>query len=207
MTTEFESWEIPTGGEPPPIRVYYDEQDGRRKLMNASAWILLIRRASGAIEPIGRHALAWLDAGDELLSPMSRTEPIDSKVVFRAQMNGIREYGEANHARFDDEGNIRAPAPEPERWWWYRRELPYGRVIHLHAASSNARLSISMLNSLGFEGSWCYPNHSDGWAAALGWNGEGDPPDGWIRHLETARRRKDGTAESEFIYAYEQAGR
>ena len=52
-------------------------------------------------------------------------------------------------------------------------------------------------------GNWCFSDHDAAWKSALGWNGEGDPLDGWVRHIESARRRKDGTPETEYYNAAE----
>jgi len=199
----FQAYEIPTGGKPPKIDLRYGRENGRRVVLVNSPWVLLIRRASGAIDPVSRLGGAYLEPGDEVLEPKSATEPVDSRELFRAKLQGYAEYHAAHMSEYDDDDNITKPAPDPDRWWWYRRALPHGRVVHLRPASSNARLSISIEGTMGFEGSWCYADHGDGWRAALGWNGEGDPPDGWHRHLETARRRQDGTAATEYIYAYE----
>jgi hypothetical protein len=202
--TDFEPWEIPTGGEPPQLQLVIDEEpDGMRVAFNHSAWMLLVARANGSFEPLGVGAGIRLGPGDEVRLPESACEHVDSKVVFRTQLDGIREHHEAHRARFDPDTYERLPEESlpPGRWWWYRRELEHGRVLHLQQASSNARLSVSRVGLPVFEGEWCYPNHTDGWRAALGWNGWRDPPDGWIRHLQTARRRKDGTPESEYWQA------
>lgn len=206
MTATFQPWEIPTLGRPPRFRVTYeDAPDGRRFVAVDSPWVLAVRRPSGALVPLDRIGRRWLEPGDELISPLSATEPVDAHAVLSARMTGYREWQDAHTARFDAAGDvIELDDDEPRRWWWHRRELPSGLVLHLHQASANARLSVSVAGDIGFQGSWCYENHDDGWRAVLGWNGWGDPPDGWIRHLETARRRKDGTAESEYVLAYEQ---
>jgi hypothetical protein len=170
---------------------YEDEPDGSRLAFNRSAWMLLVARADGSFEPLGHGAGIRLGPGDEVRLPESACADVDSKVVFRTQLQGIREHSKRSWDNPDD------------RWWWYRRELEHGRVLHLQQASYNARLSVSRVGMPVFEGEWCYPNHTDGWRAALGWNGWRDPPDGWIRHLQSARRRKDGTPESEYWQASE----
>jgi hypothetical protein len=206
MVTAFDPWEIPTGGQPPPMRLTYDEQpDGSRLVFNHSAWMLLVTRADGRAEPLGHGGAVALQPGDSVTCPPSECAAVDPQVVFRTQLQGIRDYTMAHAPAFDEaEGE---PLPfnraEPERWWWYKRELEHGRVLHLRMGGANARLEVSIAGTPIFQGSWCYPNHTDGWRAALGWNGWQDPPDGWIRHLQTARRRKDGTPESEYYQAAE----
>jgi hypothetical protein len=199
--TDFQPWEIPTGGQPPPMQLTYDEQpDGSRLVFNRSAWMLLVQRADGRTEPLAHGGAVALAPGDSLLCPHSELVEIDPKVVFRTQLECIRDYSLAN-ARPFDEGETSVPSFDRgvrERWWWYRRELEHGRVLHLHPTLTNAQLTVGIRDTLIFEGQWCYPNHTDAWRAALGWNGWQDPPDGWTRHLQTARRRKDGTPESEY---------
>lgn len=173
----FKPWEVPTLGES-PIRLAYREVDGRRVVLNQSWWVLLIRRANGDIEPLARTA--WLDPGDEVLQePQSHTEPVEQEVINLARREGLAAYS----------GN---------QWWWYRRELPHGRVLHLAPGGHNSRLTLSLVDAVGPEGSWCYTAYDEAWQAVLGWNGEGDPPDGWIRHIQSGRRRHDGTTATEF---------
>lgn len=50
---------------------------------------------------------------------------------------------------------------------------------------------------VGFEDGYCYANPVNALAAAALWSGEGDPIEGWHRHLGTGRRRKDGDPEQE----------
>ena len=199
--TGFEPWEIPTGGAPPELRLGYGTDAGRRYVVNASAWMLLIRRADGRIEPLPRTA-EFLRDGDEVLPPNPQVEPIDPRVLFETKTRCFREYDAAMAARVDADGNvIEGSVGGDYRWYWYKRDLPHGRVIHLQPAGANARLTVSLADGAGPEGTWCYADHAAGWRAALGWNGEGDPPDGWHRHMDTGRRRKDGTAATEYIPA------
>lgn len=39
---------------------------------------------------------------------------------------------------------------------------------------------------------YTYPSMEAAWAAVLDWDGKGDPPDGWIRHKPSNRRRPSG---------------
>jgi hypothetical protein len=64
----------------------------------------------------------------------------------------------------------------------------------------NVRLCIGDADdSTGYDDGWCYPKSSYGLAvqAWAEWSGDGDPPDGWIKNINTGRRRPDGTPESE----------
>lgn len=204
MTWPFKPWEIPTGGKPPPIQLHYQPRTGRRVVMNRSAWMLLIRKADGSLVPLPRTG-ALLEEGDEVLPPAPKVEHVDAETLLRARMAGVNEYTLAHAPSFHEDGATgeRFDFVGSDRWWWHRRELPHGRELHLAPASANARLTVSPIGGAGPEGSWCYPHHADGWRAALGWNGEGDPPDGWSRHLETGRRRHDGMPESEYVNASE----
>lgn len=196
--TGFDPWEVPTGGVPPELRLGYGEDAGQRYVVNASAWMLLIRRATGVIDPLPRTA-AFLNDGDEVLPPNPQVQPVDPRVLFETKTRCFREYDAAMAARVDADGNVNEEADY--RWYWYKRDLPHGRVIHLQPAGANARLTVGVTHGAGPEGTWCYGDHAAGWRAALGWNGEGDPPDGWHRHLDTGRRRKDGTAATEYLQA------
>lgn len=81
------------------------------------------------------------------------------------------------------------------------RQLDDGRAVYLLPMTyGNLRLAIGERDCQGFDDVWCYQAKQDdaAWAAALGWDGEGEP-EGWYRHPETGRRRPDGTAASEFV--------
>ncbi len=174
----FKPWEVPTKGAS-PIRLGYSQSEGRELVYNLSWWMLLIRRANGTLDPLPRTA-GWLDPGDEVLRhPESHTEPVAYEALSQARREGVA-------------------ARQGDRWWWHRRELPHGRVLHLTPMGHNFRLTVSLMDGVGAEGTWCFTAFDEAWHAVLGWNGEGDPIDGWIRHIETGRRRHDGTAETEF---------
>lgn len=83
---------------------------------------------------------------------------------------------------------------------WITR-LPDGRALFLLPWSVNGvQLSVGMLGSLEFIGTWNYDeeHRDDGWRAVLSWDGHGEP-EGWTRHRETGRVRPDGTARSEHL--------
>lgn len=48
---------------------------------------------------------------------------------------------------------------------------------------------------------YVYPSIEAAWAAVQDWDGRGDPPDGWIRHQPSNRRRPDGDPTREFVRA------
>lgn len=87
-----------------------------------------------------------------------------------------------------------------ERWWLYRRTLADGRVLYLQQMlGPNSRISLSHdERDKGFHSNYCFHDSYQAWRSALGWDGEGDP-EGWVRHIETARRRPDGDAEREYV--------
>lgn len=60
-----------------------------------------------------------------------------------------------------------------------------------------ARLCIGDRYAIGFDDGYCYADPKLAIVAALAWSGEGDPLDGWHRHLGTGRRRKDGDPKQE----------
>jgi hypothetical protein len=92
-------------------------------------------------------------------------------------------------------------ANDPERHWWlYRRVLDDGRVLYLQQMlGNNLRISLSRdEHDVGSHSNYCFHDVKEAWRSALGWDGEGDP-EGWVRHIETGRRRPDGDAEREYI--------
>jgi hypothetical protein len=87
-------------------------------------------------------------------------------------------------------------------WWLHKRVLGDGRVLYLQAMlGNNLRISLSMHeHDMGFHSNYCFHDVKAAWRSALGWDGEGDP-EGWVRHIETGRRRPDGDAEREYVMA------
>lgn len=82
----------------------------------------------------------------------------------------------------------------------YERQLPDGREISVTLLIFNYRICIGDHST--YDDGWCYP-HTLGkafvLAAARAWDGEGDPPDGWIKHLGSGRRRTDGDPAREYV--------
>ncbi len=89
---------------------------------------------------------------------------------------------------------------ELEHFWLHRRVLDDGRVLYLWPMlGNNLRISLSRdLDDKGFHSNYCYHDTREAWRNAIGWDGEGDP-EGWVRHIETARRRPDGDPEREYV--------
>lgn len=84
----------------------------------------------------------------------------------------------------------------------YRRELEDGREIVVYPMLYTLRLCVGPVGD-GYERAWCYePRPKYGVPALIAaemWDGEGDPPDGWIKEVGTERRRPDGDPAREFV--------
>lgn len=109
------------------------------------------------------------------------TKDIPSDELFAAKLRGIEAY-------------------LLHRDYLHERALPDGRGLFLmHMLGNNLRIGISPPNDrVNFSAGYCYHDHDAAWRCALGWDGQ-DEPEGWYRHLQSGRRRPDGTAASEFI--------
>lgn len=84
----------------------------------------------------------------------------------------------------------------------YERVLDDGRQIDLCPMTfGKVRLCIgeAPCSEHGYEDGWCYEDPIGGLEAAESWDGEGDPPVGWHRHLGSGRRRPDGDPEREYV--------
>lgn len=80
----------------------------------------------------------------------------------------------------------------------YERDLDDGREITVHLMLFTTRICIGPKGE-GYDRGWCYPDARVAIAAAMAWDGEGDPPDGWIKEVGTERRRVDGDPAQEYI--------
>lgn len=82
-----------------------------------------------------------------------------------------------------------------------RRRLPDGRYVDVTAMTyGKGRLCIGdEVDLFAYRDGYCYTSIAQAVVAAVTWDGEGDPPEGWIRHLGSGRRRPDGTPESEYV--------
>lgn len=84
----------------------------------------------------------------------------------------------------------------------YTRELDDGREISvLPMTFGKARICIGPAPAIshGYDDGWCYSSHFIAIAAAAAWDGEGDPPDGWHRHIGSGRRREEGDPAREYV--------
>jgi hypothetical protein len=81
------------------------------------------------------------------------------------------------------------------------RDLPDGRTITVMLMLFGYRICIGD-GLLFFTDGWCYPldlGQAFVMAAAKAWDGNGDPPDGWIKQLSTGRLRAGGDPARETI--------
>lgn len=82
------------------------------------------------------------------------------------------------------------------------RELPDGRVIVVYPLiMGTARVCIGPAGADFYDDAWCYATPVEAIAACEAWDGEGDPPVGWFRHIGTGRRRPDGDPAREYVRA------
>lgn len=70
------------------------------------------------------------------------------------------------------------------------RVLEDGRELAAQGMIYTWRLTIGPPGSMFVDDFYCYDNAADCVAAVESWDGSGDPPGPWHRHLRTARRRK-----------------
>jgi hypothetical protein len=82
----------------------------------------------------------------------------------------------------------------------YEKDLPDGRQVCVMLMIFNFRITIG--DDLTVFDGWCYPQDLGKEfviSAAESWDGEGDPPDGWIKQISTGRRRKNGDPNQEYV--------
>lgn len=82
----------------------------------------------------------------------------------------------------------------------YTRELGDGRRLFLlRWRAHGLQLSVGPGDGF-FDDTWIYDIEqlAEGWRAALGWDGQGEP-EGWYRHPQSGRRRPDGDPAREFV--------
>lgn len=83
----------------------------------------------------------------------------------------------------------------------YERTLADGRVVSVEQMIFNRRVCISSF-PLTYDDGWCYPGDlgvAFVVAAAKAWDGDGDPPPGWIKQVSTGRRRHGGDPAREYV--------
>lgn len=81
------------------------------------------------------------------------------------------------------------------------RVLGDGRVVVLYQMLFTWRVTIGPDGEGWYDDFWCYPptQFDAAHQALTSWDGNGDPPDGWIKHGRTGRRRPDGDPTREYI--------
>jgi hypothetical protein len=89
----------------------------------------------------------------------------------------------------------------PRPGCYYLRILPDGREVTVLAMTfGKARLCIGEAGAPYYEDGYCYADPVLAVCAAALWSGEGDPIDGWHRHINSGRRRPDGDPTRETRY-------
>ncbi len=80
---------------------------------------------------------------------------------------------------------------------YIERQLDNGDWITLtRMLLGNYRISLGD-GWMSVHSNYCYHHMDRAHECFLSWDGEGDPPEGWYKHIETARRRPDYTSGSE----------
>lgn len=82
----------------------------------------------------------------------------------------------------------------------YVRPLESGMYIVVYKMMFNTRVCYG--DRIGIENSFCYPTRASALAAASIWDGQGDAPDGWIKHVNSYRYRPDGDPKHEYDQRY-----
>lgn len=82
-----------------------------------------------------------------------------------------------------------------------QRILDDGRELVAYRTIFTTRLCLGAAGDPGYDDAWCYESAIDCLYACAVWNGEGDPPGRWIRHIGSARRREyvDGQLVREWV--------
>lgn len=80
------------------------------------------------------------------------------------------------------------------------RELEDGRMLVVYPlVMGTVRLCIGPPNIGTYDDAWCYQTPAEGLIAMAQWDGEGDPPVGWFRHIGSGRRRPGGDPDQEYV--------
>lgn len=80
------------------------------------------------------------------------------------------------------------------------RPLPNGYEITLYALHSGiTQLAYGRQDSDAIDESYHYPTYREALLAALAWDGVGDAPVGWFRHVQSGRRRENGDPARETV--------
>ena len=68
----------------------------------------------------------------------------------------------------------------------YQRELPDGRELVVYPMLFNDRIVVGLPDAPTYDDGWCMVKGTAVDVAAT-WDGEGDPPGPWIKHLGSGR--------------------
>lgn len=82
----------------------------------------------------------------------------------------------------------------------YEHTLEDGRTVSVLQMIYSRRITIG--TGLFYDDGWCYPNDLGVpfvLAAAEDWDGDGDPPHGWIKNVSTGRFRPGGDPTKEYV--------
>lgn len=81
------------------------------------------------------------------------------------------------------------------------KDLPDGRRIDVTPMTfGKGRLHVApSFDALWYDDEWCYEHYGQAVAAALAWDGEGEP-EGWMRHPDSGRRRPNGDPAAEYVH-------
>jgi hypothetical protein len=81
----------------------------------------------------------------------------------------------------------------------YWKPLPNGFEVIVYAIFGGARVCFGRMDSSAIDDAYYYSDPMLAIVAAALWEGDGDPVDGWFRHLRSGRRRPDGDATKEYV--------
>jgi len=83
----------------------------------------------------------------------------------------------------------------------FYKELPDGHDVTVYRmALGRARICLGWVDDeVNVLDAYCYDDPALACVAAERWSGEGDPIDGWTRHINSGRRRIDGDPNKESV--------
>lgn len=87
---------------------------------------------------------------------------------------------------------------EPRPGIIYSRVLEDGYEVTVVPQIFTVRLCIGDEGAPDYHDGYCYYNLALCLCAAALWDGKGDPLDGWHKHINSGRRRKNGDPEQEY---------
>lgn len=91
-----------------------------------------------------------------------------------------------------------APIDREQALFW--KPLPDGvHEVIVYPIFGGAQVSYGRLDSQTIDSTYHYSSRTLAIVAAQLWNGEGDPIDGWFRHVHSGRRREHGDPQKETV--------